>query len=134
MSQYLLDTNMLIAAIKAREPVRKKLELIDASSILISPVVLGELLTGVEKSQRKAANRERLVAVLEGLRMVELEPQVAVQYGQIRALFEANGTPIGANDLWIAAHALALDAVLVTDNEREFRRVPGLKVENWLAD
>jgi len=134
MSQYLLDTNMLIAAIKAREPVREKLERIDASSILISPVVLGELLTGVEKSQRESANRERLVAVLEGLRMVELEPQVAVHYGQIRALLEANGTPISANDLWIAAHALALDAVLVTDNEREFRRVPGLKVENWLAD
>ncbi|RFF27806.1 MULTISPECIES: PIN domain-containing protein [unclassified Wenzhouxiangella] len=134
MAVYLLDTNMLIAAVKGRSPVRERLETIDASNILISPIVLGELLTGVEKSQRKSANRKRLLTVLEGLRIVELGPEVAVRYGQVRAFLESKGTPIGANDFWIAAHALDLGAVLVTDNEREFHRVPGLDVENWLAN
>ena len=133
MSSYLLDSNILIAAIKGRSPVREKLATIDASKLLISPIVLGELLTGVEKSRRQASNRKRLLDILSGLRMVEIEPEVAVRYGQIRATLESAGTPIGANDLWIASHALALDAVLVTDNEREFRRLPDLQVENWLA-
>jgi tRNA(fMet)-specific endonuclease VapC len=130
VSGYLLDTNMLIAAIKGRSPVREKLETVDASQLLVSPIVLGELLTGVEKSQRRA---KRLLEVLSGLQMVEIQPEVAVLYGQVRATLESAGTPIGANDLWIAAHALSLEAVVVTDNEREFRRVPGLNVENWLA-
>jgi tRNA(fMet)-specific endonuclease VapC len=130
VSGYLLDTNMLIAAIKGRSPVREKLETVDASHLLVSPIVLGELLTGVEKSQRRA---KRLLEVLSGLQMVEIQPEVAVLYGQVRATLESAGTPIGANDLWIAAHALSLEAVVVTDNEREFRRVPGLNVENWLA-
>jgi len=125
---------MLIAAIKGRSPVREKLETTDASRLLISPIVLGELLTGVEKSQRRSSNRKRLLDVLSGLQMVEIEPEVAVTYGQLRAKLESAGTPIGSNDLWIAAHALTLDAILVTDNEREFRRVPGLNVENWLAE
>jgi tRNA(fMet)-specific endonuclease VapC len=133
VSGYLLDTNMLIAAIKGRSPVREKLETVDASHLLVSPIVLGELLTGVEKSQRRASNRKRLLEVLSGLQMVEIQPEVAVLYGQVRATLESAGTPIGANDLWIAAHALSLEAVVVTDNEREFRRVPGLNVENWLA-
>ncbi|WP_245960799.1 PIN domain-containing protein [Wenzhouxiangella sediminis] len=133
MSGYLLDTNMLIAAIKGRSPVREKLETVDASQLLVSPIVLGELLTGVEKSQRRSSNRKRLLDVLTGLRMVDLQPEVAVLYGQVRAALESAGTPIGANDLWIAAHALSLEAVVVTDNEREFCRVSGLNVENWLV-
>ncbi|WP_376696869.1 PIN domain-containing protein [Wenzhouxiangella sp. EGI_FJ10305] len=133
MAQYLLDTNILIAAVKGWRPVRDRLKTVDASSILISPIVLGELLTGVEKSQHRASNRERLLGVLEGLRPVTMSADVAIHYGEVRAALESRGAPIGANDLWIAAHALALSAVLVTDNEREFRRVPGLDVENWLA-
>jgi len=133
VSHYLLDTNILIAAIKGHRPVRKKLERVDASTILISPIVLGELLTGVEKSRHKSTNRQRLLDILSGLRMIEIQPEVAVRYSQIRAALESAGTPIGANELWIAAHAAALDAVLVTANEREFRRVSGLRVENWLA-
>lgn len=133
MSGYLLDTNTLTAAIKGRSPVREKLETVDASRLLVSPIVLGELLNGVEKSQRRSSNRNRLLGVLSGLQMVDLQPGVAVLYGQIRATLESAGTPIVASDLWIAAHALSLEAVVVTDNEREFRRVPGLKVDNWLA-
>lgn len=124
---------MLIAAIKGRNPVRAKLEAVDASRLLISPIVLGELLTGVEKSQRRSSNRQRLLDVLSGLQMVDIQPEVAVFYGQVRAKLESDGKPIGANDLWIAAHALSLEAIVVTDNEREFRRFPGLTVENWLA-
>jgi len=133
VSLYLLDTNMLIAAIKGRAPVREKLEAIDASRLLISPIVLGELLTGVEKSQHRSSSRERLLGVLSGLHMVDIQPEAAFAYGKIRAALESAGTPIGANDLWIAAHALSLEAVVVTDNEREFRRVPDLQIENWLA-
>ena len=69
-----------------------------------------------------------------GIDVLPLDASVAADYARIRALLESKGKPIGANDLLIAAHALALDATLVTDNETEFRRVPGLKVENWLAD
>nr|WP_240451200.1 PIN domain-containing protein [Wenzhouxiangella sp. XN201] len=130
----MLDTNILIAAIKGREPVRKRLERIDAPNILISPIVLGELLTGVEKSQRRTSNRQRLLGVLEGFRLIEMAPDVAIRYGELRATLETRGTPIGANDLWIAAQALALGVTLVTDNEREFRRVDDLAVENWLAE
>lgn len=134
MSQYLLDTNILIAAIKGRETVRKRLERIDAPNILISPIVLGELLTGVEKSQLKSSNRQRLLGVLKGFRLIEMPPEAAIRYGDLRATLESRGTPIGANDLWIAAHALALGVTLVTENSREFRRVDDLAVENWLVD
>lgn len=73
-----------------------------------------------------------MLTLLEGLRVLNLDPEVAQRYGRVRALLEKRGTPIGANDTWIAAHALSLDAVLVTDNEKEFRRVPDLQLENWL--
>lgn len=130
---YLLDTNIFIAALKAHPAVRARLESLPASSIMLSPVVLGELETGVEKSTQVERNRKRLDEVVTGLAVPSLDAATSLNYARIRAVLERQGTPIGGNDLWIAAHALALGAVLVTDNVKEFARVPGLVVENWLA-
>lgn len=133
MTSYLLDTNIFIAALKAHPAVRARLESLPAASILVSPIVLGELETGVEKSAQVERNRARLGAVVGGLAVPALDAATSSSYARIRAALEREGTPIGANDLWIAAQALALDAVLVTDNVKEFARVPGLVVENWLS-
>ena len=129
---YMLDTNIFIAALKAHASVRARLESLPASAILLSPVVLGELETGVEKSTQIERNRARLAAVVAGLEVVALDAAVSKTYARIRADLERRGQPIGANDLWIAAQALALGATLVTDNVRAFERVKGLEVENWL--
>lgn len=105
--------------------------LIDPSAVCISIIVLAELRFGFAKK-----NSRRLSARLEGM-LDELSVQpwgdpTDRYYADIRADLERSGQPIGANDMLIAAHALALDCILVTDNEREFARVPGLRVENWL--
>ena len=129
---YMLDTNIFIAALKAHASVRARLESLPASAILLSPAVLAELETGVEKSTHVERNRARLAAVVAGLEVVALDAAVSKTYARIRADLERRGQSIGANDLWIAALALALGATLVTDNVREFGRVKGLEVENWL--
>lgn len=132
--RYLLDTNIFIAALKAVPAARRRLETLPASAILLSPVVLGELETGVEKSAQVERNRARLAAIVASLEVPPLDASVSAAYAQLRSRLGKQGTPIGANDLWIAAHALVLGATLVTDNVREFSRVDGLTVENWLAD
>ena len=130
---YLLDTNILIAALKGQPHVRKRLETLPLSSMRLSVIVLGELEFGAEKSAQGERNRARLAALAERLPLVGLDAEATRQYGRVRALLERQGTPIGANDTWIAAQALAISATLVTDNEREFSRVPDLLLENWLA-
>lgn len=131
--RYLLDTNIVIAAIKGDQRVRVKLEAIPLAELVLSPVVLGELEHGVEKSQRKEKNRSRLARIVEAMHLMPLDATTSQRYGEIRAELELAGTPIGANDYWIAAQALAVDAVLVTHNVGEFSRVRGLTLENWLA-
>lgn len=133
MHCLLLDTNILIAAMKGVERVRRKLEATALSEIVLSPVVLGELALGVEKSLHRERNAARLARVVDGLHVVALDAATSRHYAVVRAELERQGVPIGANDYWIAAQALALRAVLVTDNVGEFSRVPGLTVENWLA-
>ena len=130
--RYLLDTNILIAALKGVRGVREKLEATPLSDLVLSPIVLGELEHGVEKSQQRQRNRERLSRVVEGLPLVPLDARASERYGIVRAELERQGMAIGANDYWIAAQALSLGAVLVTDNVGELSRVPGLSVENWL--
>ncbi len=131
--QYLLDTNIVIAAMKGHAMVRARLERMPLASLVLSPVVLGELAFGAEKSVHVERNRARLAELVTRIPVPALNAEVSRRYGGVRALLERQGNPIGSNDTWIAAHALALDAVLVTDNVREFSRVPDLVVENWAA-
>jgi len=97
----------------------------------ISSITLSELEYGVAKSQKPPQNKLALAEFLAPIEILPYDDMAAVQYGEIRALLERQGTPIGSLDMLIAAHALSLNSILVTNNESEFRRVPGLIVENW---
>lgn len=129
---WLLDTNIIIAAVKGVPSVRTHLQKVRAVEVLLSPIVLGELEFGAEKSAYPERNRARLQTVIDGFAVIALDVAASRAYGQIRHELERRGLPIGNNDQWIVAQALALGATLVTDNLREFERVPGLQVENWL--
>lgn len=131
--RYLLDTNVFIAAMKGEPAVRRRLEQLPLDALVLSPVVLGELSLGVAKSAFPARNAARLEGISAELELAPIDGEVARHYAEIRAYLEQQGTPIGANDYWIAAQARAIGAVVVTGNEAEFRRVPRLRVENWLA-
>jgi tRNA(fMet)-specific endonuclease VapC len=93
---------------------------------------VGDLEFGVEKSAHREKNAVRLAELVEKLELVPIDERVSRCYAEIRAHLERCGTPIGANDLWIAAQGTALGAIVVTDNQAEFTRVPGLHTENWL--
>jgi tRNA(fMet)-specific endonuclease VapC len=130
---YLLDTNIIIAAMKGVPGVIDRLEKIPLSALILSPIVFGELEFGAEKSAHVEQNHARLASLIENIPVAPLDTETSRHYGLIRADLEKKGTPIGANDLWIAAQALALGAVLVTGNVGEFSRVEGLEVENWVG-
>ena len=130
---YFLDTNTCIVAITKSQPrLNQRIERAGLAATL-SPIVLGELWTGVEKSARRAANELGLLRFIENLSIVDFDATAAQHYAEIRADLERAGTPIGSNDTLIAGHARSLGYTLVTNNRREFDRVPGLKVENWLS-
>ena len=133
-TRYLLDTNICIYIAKHNPPaVRARFERLAADELAMSVITLGELRHGAEKSMARAKALATLQA-LQGLIQVEpLTDAVAEHYGKVRNTLERAGQPLGNNDLWIAAHALAQGWLLVTNNEREFRRVKGLKLENWVA-
>lgn len=133
-ARYLLDTNICIDIARERPPrVRERFEELAPGEAVISVITWGELRYGAERS----AHRESVVQSLDefaALVPVQPLPKAAGQdYGVVHAALEAGGTPIGNNDLWIAAHARAAGLTLVTNNEREFRRVQDLKIENWVA-
>lgn len=132
--RYLLDTSTVIAAMKGHPLVRKRLERTPLANVLLSPVVLGELAFGARKSAQVQRNEARLAELAAKFQVPPLDARASLHYGELRARLEREGTPIGANDTWIAAHALALEAAVVTDNVREFSRVPSLVVENWTAE
>ncbi len=128
----MLDTNICIYIIKKRpEHVLERLKKSSVSEIGISTVVLSELEYGVERSSRPDQNRIALVEFLAPFEILAYDDRAAGHYGGVRASLERQGTPIGSMDMLIAAHALALDCALITNNEREFSRVPSLKIENW---
>jgi tRNA(fMet)-specific endonuclease VapC len=132
--RYLLDTNICVYAVSGRHPlVTRKLDRQGTGKVALSVIVLGELMFGISKSQRRADALLRLDALQQIAEVKELPVDAAAHYGEIRAQLERAGTPIGNNDLWIAAHARAAGLILVTNNEREFARVPELKLENWAA-
>jgi tRNA(fMet)-specific endonuclease VapC len=129
---YLLDTNTLSDLIRQPQGrVANRIEEVGEENVLTSVIVACELRYGAAKrGSRRLA--KQLEAVLSALAVRSLESDVERIYAAIRVGLEKKGTPIGAHDMLIAAHARALDAVCVTDNVAEFRRVPALKVENWL--
>jgi tRNA(fMet)-specific endonuclease VapC len=131
--QFLLDTNILIAMSKQRLGLADRLEDIPADAILLSSVVVAEIEYGIAKSGRRQHNRRVFDSLLSGFRVLPFDAAAARLYGPIRAQLEKRGRLIGPYDLMIAAHAQSLDAVLVTDNTKEFDRVAGLKTENWLT-
>ena len=134
-TQYLLDTNICIYIIKHQpEIVRQHFEQhLPNRNILISVITLGELRFGAEKSQRKEKALKVIDELTSMIQVVELDEQVADHYAQIRQDLASKGQIIGSNDLWLAAHARANDWIMVTNNEKEFLRVQGLMVENWVS-
>jgi len=132
--EYLLDTNICIYLIKKKSIVLiNRLQQAEPTSVGLSTIVLSELEYGVEKSQRVAQNRIALAQFVASLEIVGYDSRAAREYGRLRSALERKGQPIGPLDQMIAAHALALDCTLVTNNEREFERVDGLQVENWTS-
>ena len=131
--KYMLDTNICIYLIKRKpQQVLTKFQAYTVGDIGISSVTVAELQYGVAKSQRRQQNQTALDLFLAPLEIADFDPAAARQYGQIRAELEQAGTPIGAYDLLIAGHAQSLNVTLITNNTREFTRISGLKVENWV--
>lgn len=132
--RFLLDTNICIYVARQRPPaVEKRLTRLAPGMVGMSLITFGELRFGAEKSVQRANALATLDRLVELIPVLAPEAAVGERYGALRARLERAGTPIGNNDLWIAAHALALGVTLVTNNTREFGRVPKLKLENWVA-
>ncbi|MGC1649632.1 MAG: type II toxin-antitoxin system VapC family toxin [Candidatus Sulfotelmatobacter sp.] len=130
--RYLLDTNICIYIRQNRpEQVLRRFRKLRPGEAALSVITYGELLYGVAKSTQMAAAVERLRELVQLLPALPLPEAATESYGTIRADLESKGEMIGNNDLWIAAHALASGLTLVTNNEREFRRVRGLRLQNW---
>lgn len=131
---YLLDTNIISDLVRLPQgPVGRRIAEVGEESICTSIIVAAELRYGAEKSGSKQLS-ERVDLLLSALEILPLEPPADRRYGEIRHHLARQGTPIGPNDLVIAAHVLAADLSLVTANTREFERVPSLRVENWLLE
>ncbi|MGH8163806.1 MAG: type II toxin-antitoxin system VapC family toxin [Rhodanobacteraceae bacterium] len=132
-SGYLLDTCTIVAAIRGESrAVLNRMAALAPNRLFLSALVRAELLYGAEKSRHGAQSRASLQVVEQGCEPLPFEADDAFAYGRIRATLERKGASIGPMDLLIAAQAVARGLVLVTDNLREFRRVPGLKCENWM--
>lgn len=130
--QYMLDTNICIyIAKKQPEKVLKKFKTLKVGSVGMSIVTHGELTYSVAKSQHPKKNQLILDVISKLIPTLPMPELTGKTYGNMRAQLEKKGTPIGNNDLWIAAHALSIGVTLVTNNTKEFQRVPKLKLENW---
>jgi tRNA(fMet)-specific endonuclease VapC len=128
----LLDTNICITIINAKPPaVLERFKNYRLGEIGVCSVVAAELAFGVAKSG-SARNRQALEMFLAPLTILPFDERAAWAYGDLRAELERRGTPIGSLDTMIAAHSLSLQAKLITNNSREFAKVPGLHVDNWV--
>ena len=128
----MLDTNICIYIIRKKpEAVLRRLQRSRVSDIGISTITLSELEYGVAKSSKPQQNKLALTEFLAPIEILPYDDLAAQQYGELRAHLERKGKPIGSLDMLIAAHALSLKCILVTNNEIEFRRVPKLNIENW---
>ena len=132
--KFMLDTNICIYLIKKKPPeVLNTLKRHSPDDICISSITLCELEYGIQKSSQPVRNKIALTEFLTPLEVFPFDDLAAREYGAIRTALEKRGEIIGSMDLLIASHALALNLTLVTNNDREFRRVPSLRITNWAA-
>ena len=130
--RYMLDTNICIYLINDRPAsVRERLQMLQPGDVGVSSITVAELAYGIAKT-RSPRNRAALERFLLPLEIADFGVEAAIAYGEVRAAVERKGTPIGPLDMESAAHALALGVVLITNNQREFKRVTGLRLENWV--
>jgi tRNA(fMet)-specific endonuclease VapC len=132
MLQYMLDTNICIYVIK--EHPQKLAQRFNRFSdqLCISSITLGELRYGAEKSARRSQNLEEIEQFSARLEVLPFSAKAAAHYGEVRAALEKAGKPAGPYDMLIGAHAMSEGLIVVTNNMREFRRMPGVRVENWV--
>jgi tRNA(fMet)-specific endonuclease VapC len=131
MLEYMLDTNICIYVIKNRPAaLRERFDQL-AEALCISTITLGELLCGVQKSARRSQNLQAVEQFTARLEVLPFSVKAAAHFGQIRAELARVGLLCGAYDMLIAAHARSEGLVLITNNVREFQRMPGLRIENW---
>ena len=132
MLRYMLDTDTCSYVMKGSEPgVIRRLTSVPVGEVCISVITQAELMYGVEVSPKREQDGARLEVLLRHMVVLDLVQTATLDYAEIRASLKKQGKMIGANDLLIAAHARSMGLTLVTNNVREFRRVPRLKVENW---
>jgi tRNA(fMet)-specific endonuclease VapC len=132
-ARFILDTNICIYIRRHRPPeVMARFQRLKPGEAVISVITYGELSYGAEKSRRRTEALRQLQEFSALVPVLPLPSEAGEAYGAIRAALENRGELIGSNDLWIAAHAKASGLTLVTNNEREFKRVTGLKVQNWI--
>lgn len=131
---HMLDTNIFSALMKGHADVRMRLQSLDAADVCISAITRSEVQFGVARRPEATKLAETAATALQFFRTEPWDSLAADRHGTLRALLRDGGTPIGDFDEMIAAHALVLNAVLVTDNVKHFSRVPTLKVENWVRD
>ena len=130
--RFLLDTNICIYIRQRRPPtVLARFQQLQPGEAVLSVITYGELVYGAEKSQSPEQAKRQLAELAGLLPIMALPLRAGEYYGSMRAELETKGDMIGNNDLWIAAHAKAASLILVTNNEREFRRIQGLEIQNW---
>ena len=133
--KYMLDTNICIALIRQKSPViLRNLVSHSPGDVGISSITLAELIHGAEKSEQRDRNITALQEFTLPLKLADFDQQAAYTYGKIRADLERSGQVIGSMDMLIAAHARALNIILVTNNTREFQRVGDLELEDWMKN
>lgn len=132
MIKYLLDTNILIYTIKNRpQKVREAFNL-HAGQMAISTISVGELIYGAERSAKPEQNLADIEGLIARLEVLDFDTKAAKHFGEIRAELYAQGKPIGPYDMMLAGHARSQGLIMVTNNEKEFERVGGLRLENWV--
>jgi tRNA(fMet)-specific endonuclease VapC len=132
MPRYMLDTDTCSYIMRrSHDAILKRLAKVPVSDVCISVITQSELLFGVEVSPKRRQNEAALAAFLDYIEVLDFPDKASSHYAKIRAELKTRGTMIGANDLFIAAHARSLGLTLITNNTREFKRVRGLSIDNW---
>lgn len=128
----LLDTDTFSFMARGVPSVVQACARIDVKDLKLSVISQGEIIHGMHHHNLSAARQRLIMSLIQDIDVLPITTEVAAVYGEIKATLTKLGQPIGPNDFWIAAHALSLGATLVTNNVREFKRINGLKVDNWL--